>query len=116
MLVCYNTDILNEILVKVFQKKIEDFVCEHCAFPVSGDGYTNHCPRCLYGKHVDVHPGDRAETCQGLMEPIGYERVDGRERLIHRCLTCGLVRKNRVQEGDDFEAVLAVAKKQSKTI
>ena len=50
------------------------------------------------------------------MEPIGYERVDGRERLTHRCLTCGLVRKNRVQERDDFEAVIAIAKKQSKTV
>ena len=101
---------------KTFTRTKEDFVCEHCGKHVAGDGYTNHCPSCLYAKHVDVHPGDRAEVCQGLMEPIGYERVDGRERLTHRCLTCGLVRKNRVQERDDFEAVIAIAKKQSKTV
>jgi hypothetical protein len=55
----------------VFKKTKEDFVCEHCGKPVVGNGYTNHCPECLWSKHVDVNPGDRAATCLGLMEPVG---------------------------------------------
>ncbi|MFA5023297.1 MAG: RNHCP domain-containing protein, partial [Candidatus Paceibacterota bacterium] len=30
-----------------FKRQIEDFVCEHCGEKVVGNGYTNHCPRCL---------------------------------------------------------------------
>lgn len=96
---------------KVFQRRKEDFQCEQCGFFVTGTGYTNHCPRCLYGKHVDVFPGDRAETCGGLMEPIQYEKNNGQEKLTHRCLRCGKVRKNKVQKEDDFEVLLALAQK-----
>ena len=96
---------------KAFQRRVEDFSCEQCGFFVTGDGYTNHCPRCLYGKHVDVAPGDRAEACGGLMEPIAYEKASGNDRVIHRCLRCGKVRKNRTHENDDFETLLKVAKK-----
>ena len=53
--------------MKKFIKVKEDFVCEHCGAEVKGDGYTNHCPKCLWSKHVDVHPGDRAAECGGMM-------------------------------------------------
>lgn len=96
---------------KVFQKRKEDFQCEQCGFFVIGTGYTNHCPRCLYAKHVDIFPGDRAEACGGLMEPMRYEKDHGQEKLTHQCLKCGKVRKNKVQQGDSFESLLAVAKK-----
>lgn len=96
---------------KVFQKRKEDFQCEQCGFFVSGDGYTNHCPRCLYSKHVDIFPGDRAESCLGLMEPIHHEKTQGKEKLTHRCTRCGKVMKNKVQAADDFETLLALAKK-----
>ncbi len=100
---------------KVFQKRREDFVCEHCGFVVEGNGYTNHCPRCLYSKHVDVFPGDRLEECGGLMEPIAYEKVNGREALVQRCLTCGKTHRNRIQNEDVFEALLEVARKRANT-
>ncbi len=96
---------------KVFQKRTEDFRCEQCHFFVAGNGYTNHCPRCLYSKHVDVFPGDREEHCGGLMEPLYLVQEQGQERLVHRCLSCGLVRKNKVQENDDFEARVVLSKK-----
>lgn len=100
---------------KVFQRRTEDFHCEQCGFLVVGDGYTNHCPRCLYSKHVDVFPGDRMEHCGGLMEPISYMKENGQERLVQRCLSCGKVWKNKVQSDDDFEALLALARKRAKT-
>ena len=59
--------------MKQFQRKKENFVCEHCGQEVIGNGYTNHCPSCLHSKHVDINPGDRAETCGGLMEPVDLE-------------------------------------------
>ncbi|HYC79501.1 MAG TPA: RNHCP domain-containing protein, partial [Candidatus Binatia bacterium] len=57
--------------MKLFQRTPENFVCENCGTKVSGNGYTNHCPNCLYSKHVDNNPGDRLNKCHGLMEPIG---------------------------------------------
>ena len=53
-----------------FIRKTEDFICENCGAVVVGNGYTNHCPACLYSKHVDRSPGDRAADCGGLMEPV----------------------------------------------
>ena len=56
-----------------FQKNKEDFVCQNCGFKVKGTGYTNHCPNCLWSKHVDIYPGDRKNNCGGLMKPIKIE-------------------------------------------
>ena len=55
-----------------FTKIDEEFICENCGKKVTKLGYTcrNHCPECLYSKHIDVYPGDRREECQGLLEPI----------------------------------------------
>ncbi|MFZ2556093.1 MAG: RNHCP domain-containing protein [Minisyncoccia bacterium] len=96
-----------------FTRTIEDFTCEHCGNGVQGTGYTNHCPKCLWGKHVDVHPGDRAETCGGMMEPIAIEGATDAYRIIHRCTKCGIERPIGVANDDDPEAVLRIAKKRA---
>ncbi len=98
---------------KIFQKRKEDFNCEYCGFSVIGDGYTNHCPRCLYSKHVDIFPGDRLEQCGGMMEPISYEKENGKESLVQRCVRCGKLRKNKVQKRDSFENLLLLARKKA---
>lgn len=98
---------------KLFQKNIEDFVCKNCGTIVKGTGYTNHCPKCLFSKHVDTNPGDRAHYCQGLMEPIRIENKGKEYSIVHKCLSCGEERKNKVQDNDDFEEVLKIAQKQS---
>lgn len=93
-----------------FIKTAEDFVCEHCGAKVVGDGYTNHCPQCLWSKHVDINPGDRAAICQALMEPIGL--IVGKEWIIvHRCLGCGKTIKNKVAEKDDRDQLVVLANK-----
>jgi hypothetical protein len=94
--------------MKRFTKTKEDFVCEHCGTAVTGDGYTNHCSNCLWSKHVDVMPGDRTESCQGLMEPIGLESKGGNYTIIHRCQKCKTERRNRTATPDNFEAMLAL--------
>ncbi|MBI2096318.1 MAG: RNHCP domain-containing protein [Candidatus Taylorbacteria bacterium] len=85
---------------KRFRRTVEDFACEHCAAPVHGDGYTNHCPECLWSKHVDVNPGDRAEKCGGLMEPVGLVQKAGQFVLTHRCLICSKESGNRAAPAD----------------
>lgn len=95
-----------------FQRRIEDFECEHCGYQVQGSGYTNHCPQCLWSKHVDVQPGDREEECQGLMEPIGVDTKKGKYRILHRCTHCGVERWNKAAKEDDFEVILQLSAEQ----
>ena len=94
---------------RLFQKKTEDFICENCGHQVLGSGYTNHCPTCLYSKHVDVNPGDRTEICQGLMEPVGVEQNHGEYLIIHKCLKCHKVRKNKAILEDNFKLILELS-------
>ena len=96
--------------MRQFQRRKENFVCENCGASVEGDGYTNHCPHCLYSKHVDINPGDRLEVCGGLMEPVDLELKDGKYILVHRCKKCGFKRRNKICDEDNFEAVLALAR------
>ena len=100
--------------MKQFQRKKEDFICENCGIEVTKLGYTarDHCPNCLYSKHVDINPGDRAETCGGLMEPIDLELKDGKYIVVHKCQKCGFIRKNKISDDDNFEAVLKLSKQQ----
>lgn len=95
---------------RLFTRKMEDFTCGNCGAAVTGDGYTNHCPRCLYSCHVDVNPGDRAESCGGLMAPVALSQKNGRYVIVHRCLKCGAERPNRAHDADDPAALIALAR------
>jgi DNA-directed RNA polymerase subunit RPC12/RpoP len=96
-----------------FQKRKENFKCEKCGEEVVGNGYTNHCPKCLWSKHVDIKPGDRMNTCQGIMEPIGVWKRKDKYILIHKCLKCGEEKNNEVSPADNFDEVLKISKKQA---
>ncbi|OGZ46141.1 MAG: hypothetical protein A3C84_05105 [Candidatus Ryanbacteria bacterium RIFCSPHIGHO2_02_FULL_48_12] len=93
---------------KKFQRKKEDFICKHCGFFVSGNGYTNHCPQCLWSRHVDINPGDRAAMCEGMMEPVRVELDHGEFVLVHRCRSCGFMRRNKVAPEDDLETLVRI--------
>jgi ribosomal protein L37AE/L43A len=97
-----------------FTRKTEDFVCEKCGFSVVGNGYTNHCPQCLWSKHVDVFPGDRAETCEGLMEPIRVEKKGKEYTIIHKCTKCGVEKPNKAVKEDDFQMLVQISAENSK--
>lgn len=94
---------------KKFQKTNEDFTCEQCGFFVQGNGYTNHCPQCLWSKHVDVNPGDRAEKCCGRMKPISIEFKGGEYNILHRCILCGFEKRNKTSKDDDFNSILQLS-------
>ncbi|HET7037308.1 MAG TPA: RNHCP domain-containing protein [Thermomicrobiaceae bacterium] len=90
----------------------DTFRCKHCKRLVgptlSGGRHRNHCPVCLYSRHVDGKtPGDRASDCRSLMEPIGvFIRPSGEQVVVHRCLGCDLERYNRVAADDNPLAVM----------
>ncbi len=94
---------------KKFQRRKEDFTCGHCGAQVVGDGYTNHCPECLWSMHVDVDPGDRLATCDGLMPPIDFLTVKNEDILTHKCQVCGHTKRNRVAKRDNRDTLYAFA-------
>src|SRR4030042_2393541 len=91
-----------------FIRTKEDFTCENCGFSVEGTGFTNHCSKCLWSKHMDINPGDRRKKCGGMMEPVKIEMKKGTYIIIHRCLKCSLEKKNKVDSNDNFEQILKI--------
>lgn len=92
-----------------FKKKKEDFKCEKCGTEVKGDGFTNHCPKCLFSKHVDIFPGDRKEDCDGLMEPIFANESGGEWSIMHKCQKCGKTKSNKISNDDNFDEVVKIS-------
>jgi len=94
-------------MTKNFIRKKEDFVCRVCKKGVKGTGYTNHCPNCLWSRHVDEEiPGDRASDCKGLMKPVRVETEKGEYILIHKCQKCGKKTKNKIAKEDNFGEII----------
>ncbi len=60
---------------------------------------------------MDVHPGDRAAACGGMMEPIRLEGATPKYRIRHRCMRCDLERVQAVGREDDTKALLALAQR-----
>jgi predicted RNA-binding Zn-ribbon protein involved in translation (DUF1610 family) len=94
---------------KKFQRTKEDFVCENCGQEISGNGYTNHCPNCLYSKHVDINPGDRKCDCLGLMKPVELLNKSDVFYILHKCEKCGFERKNKAVKGDNFQKLVEIS-------
>ena len=98
---------------KIFTKNDDGFICDICGKKVSKLVYSSrdHCPFCLCSKHVDINPGDRLETCHGVLKPISIEK--GKKdtiKIIYKCQKCGTIRKNIMADDDDFEKILQVMK------
>ncbi len=91
----------------IFLPRQEPFVCEHCGTavtPLTRGTCRNHCPRCLWSRHVDdAGPGDRASMCRGLMEPVALDH-DGKKGwvILHRCTGCGKEGRNKAAPDDDI--------------
>jgi hypothetical protein len=94
----------------------QNFRCKNCGFLVtanrelSGVNNRNHCPICLWSRHMDITPGDRRSDCLSRMEPAGlsvkhitrkYGSNTGELMVIHRCAGCGKVSINRIAADDD---------------
>lgn len=99
---------------KKFQRTVEDFICEKCGTKNIGDGFTNHCFNCLTSKHVDINPGDRAEICCGIMDPIKIDYEKGEYYINHKCLKCGIIKRKKLEKQDNFDTAVAITKKLTK--
>jgi len=97
--------------MKNFSKLDESFVCEKCNKLVNKLNYTSrdHCPYCLYSKHVDINPGDRLNECGGLLKPIGIEKFKDTYKIIYKCEKCSEMRKNIVAKDDDFNEIINIS-------
>ena len=90
------------------------FFCAACGgfVPLDGAGsrHRNHCPHCLSSVHLDREPGDRAEECGGVMEPVSvWVRKNGEWAVIHRCRRCGAFHSNRVAADDNPVKLMSIA-------
>lgn len=100
---------------KRFRVVNEGFTCGHCGRdvpPTSGTSPRNHCPSCLWCRHVDINPGDRANPCRGMMRPIGiYTHTKKAYVILHQCVRCAArVRAKTVLKdrnaSDDFDRII----------
>ena len=97
--------------MKRFNMINEDFVCEHCGMEIKKADKTarDHCNYCLYSKHVDINPGDRSNTCKGLLKPVGIEKFKDTYKIIYKCEKCGSAHKNIVASDDDMELIIELS-------
>ena len=113
------------MLDMLYDTAVKSFQCLHCHKEVFiesliGTANRNHCPCCLWSKHVDLaKSGDRKSLCQAGMEPIGLTfKQEGRDKrgnprqgelmLIHQCAKDGKFSINRVAGDDDPEVMIQV--------
>ena len=97
--------------MKKFNELDEGFICENCNKEISPLGYTSrdHCPFCLYSKHVDINPGDRNNTCKGLLKPIGIEKYKDTYKIIYKCEKCNKENKNIIAKDDDMNEIIEIS-------
>lgn len=95
-------------------RRDDGFRCVTCGahVPVRSPGtkHRNHCPVCLWSRHVDHVIGDRKSPCGGPMEPIAIAvRGEGEWVIVHRCSDCSQLRTNRIAGDDDERELLSLA-------
>lgn len=100
-----------ETIGRKFTMRDEAFTCVVCGHEVEPLGYTarDHCPYCLCSRHVDVFPGDRENTCGGVMEPVGLEKAGNRYKIVYRCTVCGARHRNIAAQDDDSQMLIELS-------
>ncbi len=97
--------------MKKFYKLDEEFLCENCNKTVPKLNYTSrdHCPYCLYSKHIDINPGDRQNSCKGLLKPISIEKYKNTYKIIYKCLKCNTIHKNIMANDDNYDLIIKLS-------
>lgn len=97
--------------MKRFNMIDEGFICDNCKREVNKLEYTarDHCPYCLYSKHVDINPGDRSNSCRGLLEPIGIEKYKNTYKIVYKCKKCQERHKNIIALDDDYDIIIKLS-------
>lgn len=103
---------MNEVkCMKRFTMKDEYFICENCGKDVEKLNYTarDHCPFCLYSKHVDILPGDRENNCKGLLKPIGIEKWKDSYKILYQCERCRENHRNIMANDDNMNLIIELS-------
>ncbi|SRR5258707_14485166 len=98
---------------------MNNFICGNCKKEVKtigniGTHQRNHCPFCLWSKHVDEIVGDRKSICWGEMKPIALtfkkkrDNKKGELMLIHQCQNCKKISINRIAADDSIDIIQEV--------
>lgn len=97
--------------MKRFNELDEGFICENCNKEVKPLGYSSrdHCPYCLYSKHVDINPGDRLNPCKGLLKPIEIEKYKDTYKIVYKCNKCKELHKNIIAKDDDMNEIIKIS-------
>lgn len=98
--------------MKRFTVRNEKFTCENCGKIVEPLSYTSrdHCPYCLFSKHVDINPGDRANTCLGMLIPKRIEKFKNTFKIIYQCEKCKDFHKNIIANDDNMDLIIELSK------
>ena len=85
----------------------EDFDCENCSKSITKHpewSARNHCPFCLYSKHLDDrYPWDRQSKCLSVMQAVWIDYKKNKGNMIkHKCLKCWKEILNKVAPDDNF--------------
>lgn len=99
--------------MKKFNMIDETFTCENCGKVINKLNYTarDHCNYCLYSKHVDINPGDRANDCCGLLVPIDIEKFKDTYKIIYKCCKCNQLHKNIIAIDDNMDKIIELMSK-----
>ena len=97
--------------MKKFTMVDDEFICENCHKRVPKLEYTarDHCPYCLYSKHVDINPGDRMNKCLGMLVPIGIQKHKNTYKIVYKCSKCNEVHRNIMANDDDYNLIIKLS-------
>ena len=100
--------------MKNFEKNDSGFICRTCKKNVQPLKYSSrdHCTKCLCSIHIDINPGDRANTCLGTLIPVDVTINNKKGYIItYKCDKCGILHNNKSAEDDTFSTILKVMNK-----
>ena len=97
--------------MKKFNMIDEEFICENCKEKVEKLNYSarDHCPNCLYSKHVDINPGDRMNECKGMLKPIEIEKFKDTYKIIYKCESCNQLHRNIMAKDDNMDLIIELS-------
>lgn len=109
---------------KRFVKNDSGFVCANCGAEVQPlrSSSRDHCPYCLCSIHVDIMPGDRANSCRGILDPVRVELSAKKGYVIvYRCRRCGEIKRNRAAndarvQPDDLDRLIKLTAIESENL
>ncbi|WP_055481627.1 RNHCP domain-containing protein [Sphaerimonospora mesophila] len=94
--------------------RTETFGCVRCGLTVTaldpGGARRNHCPRCLYSRHVRDGVEGGPSECRSGMAPISIAVLrNGDWELIHHCTRCGELTSNPICDDDNQFILMRMA-------